>query len=64
MTATLAGFDLFREHDFRAFVEPLFFRGAPWQVLLTAVRTDCLHLVEPWRRRLAPAAIAPLFQTA
>ncbi len=63
VTATLAGFDLLRELDFCALAEPLFVRGAPWRVLLAAVRTDCLHLVEPWRRRLAPVVMAPLFQT-
>jgi hypothetical protein len=48
----IGGYDLFGLNDFAAVAEPLYTQGAVRQVLLTAVRIDCLDLVEPWLQRI------------
>lgn len=52
LAAYLGGFDLFGERDFVLGAEPYFARGAPWRLLLTAVRRDCEWQVRPWMERL------------
>lgn len=55
----LGGFDLFGERDFVLGAEPFFARGAPWRVLLTAVRRDCELQIQPWVGRLSGGLTLP-----
>jgi hypothetical protein len=58
----LQGFDMFGDRDFLLVAEPSFVRGGLWRVLVTAVRNDCLPLVEPWLHRLEIQSASVTYQ--
>ena len=58
----VGGFDLFGQLDYTAIAEPIGDQTPTRQVLLTAVRNDCLLLLSPWLQRLAIPEALRTFQ--
>jgi hypothetical protein len=62
VAACLRGFDLFEERNYLAVAEPICVAGAPWRVVLIAVRLDTVGFVRPLLDRLGIDPEATFFQ--